>query len=86
MAEFEIKDGVAIIPEGTTEIGEWFFARDYLSLKSVTIPESVKDIGVGAFRWCTALESITLPESVKVIGWNAFEGCTSLKRDRKSVV
>ena len=53
MAKFEIKDDVAIIPEGTTEIGEWFFARDYLSLKIVTIPESVTKIGPNAFHQCT---------------------------------
>ena len=26
MAKFEIKNGVAIIPEGTTEIGDWAFS------------------------------------------------------------
>jgi hypothetical protein len=59
MAQFEINDGVAIIPEGTTEIGEWFFARDYLSLKSVTISESVTKIGPNAFHQCTSLECVT---------------------------
>ena len=43
MAKFEIKDGVAIIPEGTTEIGDTFY--NCSSLESVIIPESVKKIG-----------------------------------------
>ena len=77
MAKFEIKDGVAIIPEGTTEIGEWFFARD-LSLKSVTIPESVTRIGPNAFHQCS-LESIVMSKGVKEIEYSAFTGCLLLK-------
>ena len=59
------KNGVAIIPEGTTEIGELAFACCD-SLKSVTIPESVTEIGVKAFSDCTSLESITIPESLRL--------------------
>ena len=48
MAQFEIKYGVGIIPEGTTEIGEDTF-YNCSSLESVIIPESVKKIGNEAF-------------------------------------
>ena len=48
MAKFEIKNGVAIIPEGTTMIGAYAFAGCSL-LESVTIPESVEVIGWHAF-------------------------------------
>ena len=51
MAKFEIKDGVAIIPEGTIEIGEKAF-QDCTFLVSVTIPESVIEIGSYAFDGC----------------------------------
>ena len=51
MAKFEIKDGVAIIPEGTTEIGQSAF-EDCPKLTSVTIPNSVTEIGVCAFSDC----------------------------------
>ena len=71
------KNGVAIIPEGTTEIGEMAFAFCD-SLKNITIPESVTEIGVKAFSDCTSLESITIPESVTKIGNLAFVCCTSL--------
>ena len=48
------------------------------SLTSVTIPDSVTDIGSYAFTYCTSLTSVTIPDSVTSIGWYAFSGCTSL--------
>ena len=78
MAQFEIKDGVAIIPDGTTYIGYNAF-RYCTSLKSITIPESVTEIGGYAFEGCTSLENITISEGVTEIGLCAFIGCTSLE-------
>ena len=78
MAEFEIKDGVAIIPEGVTEIGNDAF-HGCTSLESITIPEGVTKIGYGSFSRCTSLKSITIPKSVTKIGNSAFKGCKSLK-------
>ena len=40
MAQFEIKDGVAIIPEGTTEIEVRAFENS--DVRRVVIPDSVK--------------------------------------------
>lgn len=60
MAQFEIKDGVAIIPDGTTYIGSGAF-KGCTSLKSIIIPESVKNIGIGAFDGCTSLVTINVP-------------------------
>ena len=60
MAEFEIKDGVAIIPEGTTEIG-WSAFDGCTGLTSIVIPESVTEIDGRAFWGCTGLTRIVMP-------------------------
>ena len=47
-------------------------------MTSVAIPESVMEIGKGAFKVCTGLTSVTIPESIIKIGDSVFEGCTGL--------
>lgn len=47
-------------------------------IKSVSIPDSVVDIGVGAFSHCTNLTSVTLGNGVKNIESNAFFNCPKL--------
>ena len=52
MAQFEIKDGVAIIPDGTTEIGNHAF-EDCTSLGSITnapMPPGERDPATGCRR------------------------------------
>ena len=61
MADFEIKDGVAIIPEGTVHIDSDFFAG-VDSLTSVEIPNSVTSIGAYAFSNCTNLASVHISD------------------------
>ena len=70
------------IKDGTRLIADWAFEAYFpieLTLTSITIPNSVTNIGVGAFWNCTNLTNITIPNSVKNIGSRAFEDCTSLK-------
>ena len=78
MAKYEIKDGVGIIPEGTTEIESKAFFGE-MTLKSVVIPDSVTSIGMWAFSECANLISIDLPESVTKIQNYAFAGCSKLE-------
>ncbi len=44
----------------------------------VVIPESVTEIGRGAFEYCINLTSIIIPESVTKIGDDAFSWCSGL--------
>ena len=48
------------------------------SITSVTIPNSVTNIGYSAFEYCSGLTSVTIPNSVISIGAGAFEYCSSL--------
>ena len=65
------------IPFGVTKINGVAFAGS--DIESVTIPNSVKVIGVGAFMECTNLRSVNLSNSVTSIEWFAFGGCTGLE-------
>lgn len=59
------------------EISSEAFYRysDKEQIKSVTIPEGVKEIGERAFSGCRKLESVKFPESLEIIGIAAFSGC-----------
>lgn len=48
-------------------------------LSTVSIPESVVDIGEQAFGYCKLITSISLPKSVENIGAGAFGFCERLK-------
>ncbi len=53
--------------------------KNYTSLKTVYIPESIKTIGKNAFENCTGLTKIAIPDSVEEVGDYAFYGCVALK-------
>ena len=63
-------DGVKRIPSG--------LCRDLKVLHSVTIPNSVTEIGNSAFSGCENLTSVTIPNSVTEIGDWAFSYCYNL--------
>ncbi|XOV69987.1 MAG: leucine-rich repeat domain-containing protein [Verrucomicrobiota bacterium] len=60
-----------ILPETLTTIGQSAFAYS-LSLRSVTIPDSVHTIGLQAFQSC-GVRSMRLPSSLRVIEQMAFQ-------------
>ncbi|MCD8117446.1 MAG: leucine-rich repeat protein [Oscillospiraceae bacterium] len=73
------KDYVAevVIEEGVTNIPSYAF-YNYVSLTSVTLPETLETIGARAFFGCGSLEAVAIPEGVYEIGQYAFALCTSL--------
>lgn len=65
-------------PDGIKTIGNEAFCRD--GLKKIEIPESVSDIGKGAFSWCRNLEEVKLPESLTKLSDEAFYECNVLSK------
>lgn len=61
-----------------TAIGHQAF-RGCNKLRSVSLPNTIKEIYSSAFSGCTALDSIIIPNSVTSIGDGAFSGCQNLK-------
>lgn len=59
-------------------IREYAFAKCTL-LESITIPDSITNIGYAAFTDCSSLTSIVIPNGVSSIGESTFSGCTSLE-------
>lgn len=66
-----------VIPSNVTAIGKEAFKG--LQIRSVVIPNSVREIRDSAFDSCTALTSVKIPNSVTKIGTSAFYKCTALK-------
>jgi len=69
--EFQI-----IVPNGTTSIGQNFYANS--GLTSVSLPNSLTGIGFGAFYGCKELTGVNIPASVSSIGGVAFHLCSKL--------
>ena len=66
-----------ILQEGLEIIGERCFADFYengVPIREITIPQSVKLIGNGAFQCCRNLVSVTLQEGLESIGDECFSG------------
>ncbi len=69
LEQVEILAPLTEIPYGT------FYLTD---LKSVILPDTLKEIGEYAFGGCNGLEEIVIPDSVETIGKRAFRNCSSL--------
>lgn len=54
-------------------------AFQHTGLTSITIPESVTEIGGGALSYCQSLESAILPEGLKILHDGLFAYCQALK-------
>ena len=54
------------------ELYAFNFNNDKCSLREVTLPESLKIIGIGAFWGCNTIAELTIPQSVEIIEKDAF--------------
>ena len=75
---YEVKDGIGIIPDGTTAIKSEAF-KGSEDLISINIPKGVTRIDESAFEDCINLASITIPDSVRSIGEEMCYCCENLK-------
>lgn len=97
MKEYSIKDGTLVIcdcafcgckivsiqvPESVQVIGNAVF-KECLSLKSIRLPNSLREIGDSAFEY-SGLTAIDIPENVSVVGNSAFRECYKLESVRIS--
>lgn len=65
-----------IIENGITSIGNYAFWCS--ETFNITIPDSVKNIGKGAFAYCKNLTNVTIPNGVTSINYYTFDFCNSL--------
>lgn len=61
------------VAEGTTAIAPGVF-ENCQGLRSVTLPDSLREIGDRAFFGCGGLKGVRLPQGVRSIGAEAFRG------------
>ena len=77
--------GDIVIPETVTYDGITYpvtvigdYAFWFSEITNIVIPNSIKEIGEGAFGHCNSLTSIEIPKSVLMIWYRPFEGCNNL--------
>ncbi len=64
------------LPEGLTFIDKIAFYN--CGLTSITIPDSVTEVGFNAFMKCTSLSKVQLSKGMSVIPHSCFDGCSAL--------
>lgn len=69
-------EGELIIPEGVETIREKCF--DGCKFSAITLPSTLKEIGVGAFTRCSNISKVTIPPLVTEIKSYTFVRCSSL--------
>lgn len=78
----EVKTSSIIIPDTISNKQVSFIAtsafKNNSKIVSITIPDSVTDIGLWAFSGCTGLTSVTIGNGVTSISGYAFSGCKGL--------
>ena len=74
------KDVISVrFNDGLQKIGDDAFSK-CSSLKSITLPSTVTEIGINAFGDCRNLRVVIFNEGLQKIGNYAFDNCSSLER------
>lgn len=76
MKASEIKIPAEIGGLPVTKIG--IYTGGFSEMKTLTLPDTLKEIGPYAFNYCKNLTSVTLPDSIELVDFRAFESCTAL--------
>ena len=86
LTKYRGSDATVSIPstangKAVTSIGSRVFYRlmKNTTLKTLTIPSSVKTVSQGAFDYCNALETVNVGSGVTSLPLNAFNDCPTLK-------
>lgn len=58
-------------------VGDYLFYQN-ASILNVSLPNTLKTIGMAAFKGCTQLYAIVLPSSLVSLATDAFSGCNAL--------
>lgn len=66
-----------IVTEGVTHLGDYMFRYCY-DLSNVSLPSTLKGIGIRTFEYCDSIKNITLPEGLEIIDVSAFQQCDGL--------
>ena len=64
------------IPKSLTSVGS--YALSGTAIESIVLPETVTELGDGAFSRCTKLTSVNIPEGITEIGMFTFNMCKAL--------
>ncbi|MBQ8350659.1 MAG: leucine-rich repeat domain-containing protein [Clostridia bacterium] len=64
------------LPAGITEIGKYAFTRSKIT--EISVPDSVKVLGEGAFSSCFYLTKVTVGAGITVLPDYTFSGCMQL--------
>ncbi len=70
-------DGKPVISVALTN-SCFYFEDKQLSITSVTLPSTLKEISANAFSNMTALKTVVIPEGLEIIGDYAFKSCGNL--------
>ena len=73
------KDTKYTIPSTVETIMDYAL-EDCSNLKTVVLPSTVNNIGIGAFSNCYNLTSMTIPKGVEVIRHYTFQNCSNLSK------